>query len=159
MKILKNNFNKDLETNDVSYPRKLVCNMCDSELEYEESDMRMGVYGCMHIDCPLCGEDNLLEDNENNIELTKDNIEFPTHFHHVSTETGAAAICNNKNVKEYIHKAIDYFRKNKEEYNYGGWITGDFYINVHRYSDDKEYTVTVSNNFYEIEIPFEDEDY
>lgn len=159
MKVLKNNFNKDLEINDMPYPRKLVCNMCGSELEYEESDMRMGVYGCMHIDCPLCGEDNLLEDNDNNIELTKDNIEFPIHFHHTSKETGAVDVCNNEMVKEYVRKAIDYFRRNKSEDSYGGHITGNFYINVERNDADEEYTVTVSNNFYDTYIPFEKEDY
>lgn len=159
MKVLKNNFNKGTETSNMPYPRKLVCDMCGSELEYEESDIRVGTYGCIYIDCPLCGEDNLLEDNENNIELTKDNIEFPTHFHHTSKETGAVDVCNNEMVKEYVRKAIDYFRENKYEYSYGGHITGNFYINVERIDTDKEYAVTVSNNFYDTYIPFEKEDY
>ena len=167
MKVLKDNHNKGYEQyfEEIQraiiqpYPRKLVCENCGSELEYEESDLRMGEYGCMHIDCPLCQYNNMLVDNENNIELTVDNIEFPIHFHHVSENTCAVNCCNNGRVKEYLHKAIDYFRKNKDEYDWGGHITGNLYIQVHRYSGDKMYEVTISNDFYSMEIPFEEKDY
>lgn len=164
MKVLKNNYNDGKITAHVTeirnqYPRKLTCDMCDSELEYEKSDIRFGEYGCAYIDCPLCGENNFLEDGENDITLTKYNVEFPTHFHHTSKETGAVDVCNNEMVKEYVCKAIDYFRKNKDEDNYGGHITGNFYISVDRYSEDEEYCVTVSNDFYETYIQFEKEDY
>lgn len=163
MKVLKDNYNEiaTIATNTTNkpYPRELVCENCGSSLEYDEPDLRMGVYGCMHIDCPLCGYGNMIDDNENNTTLTVDNIEFPTHFYHVSKETGAVDICNNECVKEYLHKAIDYFRANKEAYDWGSWITANLYIHVHRYSDDEEYDVIVSNNFYNIHIPFEPEDY
>lgn len=128
-------------------------------MEYEESDLRMGEYGCMYLDCPVCGQDNMLEDNENCITLTVNNIEFPIHFHHISKETGAKDIFTNEEIKPYIRKAICYFRENKEEYDWGGWITGNLYIHVHRYSSDENYTVYASNEFYEAEIPFEEEDY
>lgn len=160
MKVLKNNF--EVVTNstvDKPYPRIYICESCESELEYEESDLRMGEYGYMHLECPCCHHDNMIEDNENNITLTVDNIEFPIHFHHVSKETGAVDCCNNTSVKNYLQKAIKYFRKNKDAYDYGCWITGNFYIHVHRYEGDEQYTVTVSNDFYEIDIPFEEADY
>lgn len=163
MEVLKNNFNKissyTTKINVKPYPRILVCDGCQSELQYEESDMRMGEYGCMHVDCPLCGTENMLEENEKNITLTKDNIAFPMHFHHASKDTGAVDVCNDEMVKKYIKEAINYFRNNKEEYDYGGWISDNFYINIQKYSDDKEYVVTVSNDFYEANIPFEKEDY
>lgn len=163
MKVLKDNYNEitTITTNTIKkpYPRELTCEKCGSSLEYEESDLRMGEYGCMHIDCPLCGYDNMIDDNENNITLTVDNIEFPLHFYHISKETDAVDICNNEHVKSYLRKAIDYFRKNKKEYDWGNWITGNFYIHVHRYSGDEEYQVIVSNDFYGMNIPFEPEDY
>lgn len=159
MKILKDNYEKQYQNK--PYPRKLTCENCRSELQYEESDMRMGAWGCMYIDCPLCGYDNMLDNNEHNITLTVDNIKFPIHFHHVSTETGAVDCCNNETIKEYLRKAIDYFRINKDNHSldYGGHITGNLYINVHRYSSDEVYEVTISNNFYSVDIPFKSQDY
>ena len=163
MKVLKNNYSiaetieytKQIEP----YPRKIVCEKCGSELEYEKTDLKMGVYGCMFVCCPLCGQDNMLEENENNITLTMNNIDYPTHFHHTSKETGAVDCCNNEEIKNYIRKAIDYFRRNKDEYDWGGHITGNLYIQVHRWSGDGQYEITVSNDFYSTEIPFEPEDY
>lgn len=161
MKVLKNNFNEidAISCGFKPYPRTLICENCESELQYEESDMRMGEYGFMYIDCPLCGYDNMLEDNENNITLTFDNIEFPIHFNHVCVENGAVDVCDNEHIKKYLHEAINYFRKNKDEYNWGGHITGNLYINVHRYAGDEMYEITISNNFYNMEIPFQNLDY
>lgn len=165
MKVLKDNYNMteaiDTTMQIEPYPRKITCEKCRSELEYEKSDMNMGEYGLMYVDCPLCGYRNFLDNNENSITLTVDNIEFPVHFHHTSIETGAVDCCDNETIKKYLYKAIDYFRKNKdnESLDYGGHITGNLYINVHRYSGDEDYEVTISNDFYSTNIPFEHQDY
>lgn len=165
MKVLKDNYNEKeyigTPIQNEPYPRKLICEKCRSELQYEETDMRMGAWGCMYVDCPLCGYDNMLDGNEHNITLTVDNIEFPIHFHRTSTETGAVDCCDSETIKKYLYKAIDYFRKNKDEdsLDWGGHITGNLYINVHRYSGDEDYEVTISNDFYSVNIPFEPQDY
>lgn len=166
MKVLKNNYKdnyNEAEHDNTTpqfepYPRKLICEKCSSELEYEKTDMRMGAWGCMYIDCPLCRYDNMLDNNENNITLTVDNIEFPTHFYHTSVETGAVDCSTNENIKQKIHEAINYFRNYKEEYD---WCSqsGNLYIHVHRYEGDEEYAITLSDNFYTMEIPFESQDY
>lgn len=162
MKVLKDNFNNNNnnvnDQNYSNYPRKIFCDECGSELEYEMSDLEMGELGCMHIKCPLCGEYIMLDGNENNITLTADNIEFPTHFFHISKETGAADACNNEEVKKYINKAIAYFRENKNEF---AWYSqcGNLYVAVFRYDGDEEYHVNVSNNYYDSFIPFEAVDY
>lgn len=162
MKVLKDNYNTvQVEESKplAPYPRKLICEKCESELEYDKSDLKIGTYGCVFLNCPLCNHTNMLDDNEESITLTKDNVEFPTHFHHTSVKTGAVDCCDNEHIKEYIQKAIKYFRENKEEYDYGGHITGNLYINVHRWSGDECYEVSVSNDFYDTYIPFESEDY
>ena len=162
MKVLKDNYEKDVkkEIKQIEpYPRKLVCENCNSELEYEKSDLRMGVLGCMFVDCPLCGYDNMIEDNEESIKLTVDNVEFPVHFFHTSKENGAVDCCTNEEIKKNIRKAITYFRKNKEEYDWGGHLYGNLYIHVHRWSGDEMYEITVSNDFYTTDILFEPEDY
>ena len=162
MKVLKNNYNEANIKKEVKqvkpYPRTCLCEECHSELEYEESDLRIGELGLVFLDCPLCGKDNALDDNENSITLTMDNVEFPVHFHHISTETGAVDICNNEKIKERIQKAINYFRQNKEEFVWTG-ESGNLYVAVYRYSGDEDYYVVVSNNYYSTYIDFESEDY
>ncbi len=163
IKILKNNYKKEIIPKEnikvlEPYPRKLVCEGCESELEYDESDLVMGEYGCMFLDCPICGAHNMLEDNEHSITLTVDNIEFPVHFHHVSKETGAIDRASVDEVRSEIKRAINYFRENKEEYSYYTW-SGNLFVMVYRYSGDEEYSVIVSSDFYNMEIPFEEADY
>lgn len=163
MKILNDNYNKTNIKNNANivkpYPRDLICENCESKLKYEEFDLRMGAYGCVYIDCPLCGYDNMLEDNENNTTLTKDNIEFPLHFYHVCEENGAVNCCDNVHIKKYINEAVNYFRTHKDEYDYGGHIIGNLYFHVHRWSGDELYEISIANDFYSMEIPFEEEDY
>ena len=160
MKVLKNNFIEEvyIKENVNPYPREHICDSCGSELEYEKSDLHMGFLGCMYLTCPLCNSENMVEENEGCITLTKDNVEFPTHFWHTSKEAGAVDCCNNEEIKNAINRAINYFRKNKNEYH---WCTctGNLYVSVCRYEGDESYEVTVSNNYYETSIPFEDEDY
>lgn len=160
MKVLKDNYNAiaDGDVKRSTYPRKIDCERCGSELEYEESDLRIGYLGCVFVDCPLCGNDTLIEGNEHEIELTMDNVEFPTHYYHFSTECGAVDCCDNYHVNEYIRQAIEYFRENKDEYIW--WAgTGNLFIMVSRYSGDENYQVTVSGDYYQTELQFEREDY
>ncbi len=161
MKVLKDNFSKtkiqQIEAN--TYPRKTLCEHCSSELEYEKNDIRVGAFGCAYIDCPLCGgEICLYDESDNELTLTRYNIEFPTHFWHTCSERGAVDCCNNKEIKECISRAIDYFRKNKDDYN---WFTacGNLYVNVSRYESDESYDIVVTKDYYETSIPFEEEDY
>lgn len=155
MKVLKDNYNV---ANNMSYPRVTICEKCNSELEYEESDLRIGWLGAVYLDCPLCGCDNMLDEHEGCITLTVDNLEFPTHFHHTCVENGAVDCLNNKEIKECIHKAIKYFREYKDEFVwYIGY--GNLLVAVYRYDGDESYKVVVTNNYYETDIPFEEVDY
>lgn len=140
------------------YPRKHICEWCRSELEYVESDLRIGEFGAVFIDCPCCNKGNLIDGHENEITLTMDNIEFPKHFHHTSKENGAVDICNNVEIREQIQKAIKYFRKNKDAFVWQSEC-GNLYLVVFRYDGDEDYEIILSNNFYSTYIPFEAEDY
>ena len=154
MKVLKNNYKKAEAFPAKYYPRKIICDSCESELEYEKSDVTIGWLGAAYITCPLCGKDVMLD--EDGITLTMDNIEFPTHFNHTSKEN-AVDLCNNKEIKKHIRDAINYFRKNKEEFACESG-SGNLTVHVYRYAGDEEYHVVVSNDYYDTNIPFEEED-
>ena len=162
MKILKNNYqNKKKKENtriNTTYPRKLVCENCESELEYEETDLRMGEYGCMFIDCPLCGCQNMLENNEHNITLTVDTIKFPIPFHHVSVDNGAIERGNTIEVRKELQKAIQYFRQHPDDYVWQTW-SGNLFVMVRKWDGDKVYEVFATTDFYCIDIPFQKVDY
>ena len=42
------------------------------------------------------------------VTLTKDNIEFPTHYHHICTDNGAVDCCDNEHIKKYRKEGIRY---------------------------------------------------
>ena len=155
MKVLKNNFN---ETNNITdYPKAIVCEKCESELEYEKSDLTIGAFGAAYCKCPLCGYDNFIDDEEEAITLTIDNIEFPVHFYHTSKETGAIDITNEE-IKKRIREAVIKLRNFKEE-DYWGVECGNLYLLVTRCEDEESYEITVSKDHYSTYIPFEEEDY
>lgn len=162
MKVLVDNYKKndyvEMNRRIESYPRKMVCECCNSELEYEESDIKIGAFGCAYIACPLCGSTNFVDDSEKELTLTVNNVEFPTHFWHTCKENGAVDCCNNEEIKKYIREGINYFRNNKDDYS---WFTatGNLYIRVDRCDGDESYEVMVTNNYYETSIPFETTDY
>ena len=162
MKVLKNNYEtyetKEEERVVKPYPRTHICDYCRSELEYDKSDLRVGALGAIYLDCPLCRKENMLDDHEDSITLTKDNIEFPTHFWHTSKENGAVDCCTNKEIKKCINVAIDYFRKNKDEF---AWYSasGNLHVTVFRYDGDEIYNVIVTKDYYETDIHFEIEDF
>lgn len=156
MKVLKDNYKTVScieETNN-----KIECEHCTSELEFDNSDIEIGVYGCAFVECPLCRYKNYLDDGENDLELTMHNVEFPVHFYHTCKENGAVNNLDNKQIKECINKAIEYFRNNKDE-NY--WFTafGNMHIHVSRWEGDESYDVVVTGDYYHTLIPFEEEDY
>lgn len=128
MKVIKDNYNES-----TIMPKQLVCEKCKSELQYDESDIHTGVFGCGHITCPLCKHENMLEYDDYNITLTKDNVEFPAHFWHTSAETGAVDVFNNDRIKKEINRAINYFRENKNE---DSWFTQSGNLSLHAYRFD-----------------------
>lgn len=92
------------------------------------------------------------------ITLTKDNIDFPVHFYR--TRTGKVGIkeVTNYEVVDEIKRGIECLRINKNEYY---WFTshGDLFLIIFKYDGDEEYNVLVTRDWYETNIPFEEDDY
>lgn len=159
IKVLKDNSNKVevKEENNITYPLKINCSECDSELEITEEDTYIGWMGARFINCPCCGNEAMIDELDG-ITLTKDNLEFPIHFNRTAKGLRHVVEVNSDEIIEGIKKAITYFREHKEEYY---WYTsyGDLFLIIFRYSGDEEYFVMVTKDFYETYIPFEKEDY
>ena len=160
IKVLKdNNINKKYakEKNNITFPLKIHCSECDSELEITEEDTYIGWLGAKYITCPCCGQEAMVDELDG-ITLTKDNIKFPIHF--IRTTKGLRSVIevdSDEIVKE-IQRGITYCRERKSEHY---WFTshGDFFLIIFRYSGDENYFVMVTKDFYETYIPFEQEDY
>ena len=158
MKVLENRYNAK-EVKEEKIPDVLIihCNECDSELEITENDTHIGWLGARFITCPCCGEESMVDELEG-ITLTKDNLEFPVHFNRtMSGLRNVIEIGANKIIKE-IQDAIMFLRAHKDmDYKYVSY--GDLFVIVFRYEGDENYFVLVTKDFYEVDIPFEKEDY
>lgn len=153
MKII-NNAREEL---DKKYPKKILCEYCASELEYEKDDIHTGFCGLNYITCPVCGKEVELKDEEDFI-LTENNIKFPQHFYHFSKDSGSASVFNEENILKAVKDGIEWLRKNKEEFAYMT-TSGDMFVVVFNFSGDEDYEIYVSKDFYECTIDYGDKDY
>lgn len=157
MRVLKNNYKPCIQKEKQNYPQKCICENCESELEYDKSDINIGEYGCAFVKCPVCGIKTAVDLEEDEFKLTQDNVEFPLHFNHICTPKSKDYF-TNENIKHYIKEYINYLRKSGDYYC-GGWITGNLFLSVTKLSEDEQYIIYTSNDFYETMIPFGKEDY
>lgn len=65
---------------------------------------------------------------------------------------------DNESIEKEICRGIEYLAEHQDEYV---WFTsyGDLWMMVHRLSDDEEYYVVVTKDFYEAYVPFGEDDY
>lgn len=154
MKVLKNNYKKP-EPVKITSSKIDTCEWCESEFEYDKEDIIYKAYGSGYVKCPCCGKDTILEDE--GIDLTIQNLEYPTHFAHTYIGDIARHI-SDEEIKHEITRGIAYFRTHKDEWT---WFTcfGDFYVVIFRMDDDESYEIMVARDFYETSIPFEAQDY
>lgn len=151
MKVLKDNYSAKVQPEKRDKPMKTVCDSCKSELEFTLDDVHHGEYGCAYVTCPLCGCEVVLENEDLDINLTCENLEWPTHFHHINAECGAKDVCDAPTVRAQVASYVEYLRENPSADYVGGWITGNLFVIVTREdaSEPDNYIVYVSNDFYE----------
>ena len=146
--------NKEKEKS-ISWPQKVVCEYCETELEIDKEDIIIGVLGMPYIKCPVCKRmANVMDYGIDGIDITKDNIEFPRHFFHSIDGVDLT----NDEIREYIGHGIEYFRRNPDSFCYETG-TGNTHIMINNYSGDKNYYVVVTKDYYDTFIPYEAEDY
>lgn len=158
MRVIENRYNKkqSSRSSDDVKKLKIICDKCDSVLEVIPEDSHIGWLGARFVTCPCCGKETMVEQLDG-ITLTKDNIEFPKHFLRSNKNMGCKEM-SIESILDEIRCAIEFFRENKDEFaiELG---TGDAGIHVYRYTEDEEYRVVVTRDWYETCIPFATEDY
>lgn len=150
MIVLKDKYNHATQEEPKSNTYKIICENCDSELEVEDDDIKVGTYGMGYVVCPCCGEETYSDELSDYFSLTKDNLEFPTHY---STFSNGKKI-DDDTINKWVKECIEKFDHNDEN----DWCkftgSGDTMVFVFKFDEDKEYNVYVCKNYYETLIPF-----
>ena len=110
MKVIKKN---EVETSE--YPKRIVCEHCGAELEYDRDDEFVGLWGMKCITCPECNEDCFVSDHR---------VEPPnwkTTFDHTNSDSAVAI--DDEEIQEMVDKC--YERLMSPE-----WEAGEFYITM-----------------------------
>lgn len=152
MIVLKDKYNHVKQKQGESKPKtyKITCEHCDSELVVEDDDIQVGAYGAGYVVCPCCGEETYADELADYFPLTKDNVEFPTHYY--SFNNGVHI--DDDTINKWVKKCIEKFDPNDEN----DWCrftgSGNTMVFVSKLDEDEEYDVYVCKNYYETFIPF-----
>ena len=134
MKVIKKN---EVETSE--YPKRIVCEHCDAELEYDKDDEFIGQWGMKCITCPECNEDCFVSDHR---------VEPPnwkTTFDHVNSAT--AKELKNEDIQEYIDNCYKYLMNEAKPGDFYMTGSGDTMVFGFRYEDTVDLYVT--RDYYE----------
>lgn len=131
--------------------RIVRCEDCDTKIQYEKEDIKYREFGIPYLKCPVCNKDINL-DNEEDLKLNFDNIEYPIHFHSFDSKKNAVEI-NNKEINISIKRLLNKI-KNEEDGNFLYEGGGNTIVFVMKYED--RYDIFVCPNYYEGQIFRED---
>ena len=85
MRVIKSN------NTEPKWPKRVMCENCQAELEIEESDVFVGEFGCYMFKCPCCGRKVALDDIERDTPPT-----FKQTFLHIYDDKSN----NTKHIKD-----------------------------------------------------------
>lgn len=134
MKVINRN-----ETKEADYPKRIICDHCGAELEYDKDDEFIGQWGIRVVCCPECMGDVFVSDHR---------IEPPNWkatFDHINSAT--AKELKNEEIQEYIDNCYKFLMneaKPGDSYMTG---SGDTMVFGFRYEDTVDLYVT--RDFYE----------
>lgn len=134
MKVIKKN---EVETSE--YPKRIVCDHCDAELEYDKDDEFIGLWGMKCITCPECNEDCFISDHR---------VEPPNWkvtFDHINSAT--AKELKNEDIQEYIDNCYKYLMNEAKPGDFYMTGSGDTMVFGFRYEDTVDLYVT--RDYYE----------
>lgn len=129
MKVISRN-----ETKEADYPKRIICDHCGAELEYDKDDEFIGQWGIRAVCCPECMKDVFVSDHR---------IESPNWkatFDHINSAT--AKELKNEEIQEYIDNCYKFLMneaKPGDSYMTG---SGDTMVFGFRYEDTVDLYVT-----------------
>ena len=123
------------------WPKRVMCENCQAELEIEENDVFVGEFGCYLFECPCCGREVAIDD----IERDTPPIFRKTFFHYSATKDGTVQskhIPDNE-VQEMIDKCVHrLISEDVEAGEYTMEATGDTAVYAFKYEDCMDIIVT-----------------
>ena len=131
--------------------RIVRCENCDTKIQYEKEDIKYGEFGFPYLKCPVCNK-NINLDNEEDLKLNFNNIEYPIHFHQFNSKKNAVEI-DNKQINIWIKELLNRI-KNEEDGNFLFKGSGNTIVFVIKCEDS--YDIFVCPNYYEGHIFRED---
>ena len=135
MKVIKKN---EVETSE--YPKRIVCEHCGAELEYDKDDEFVGLWGMKCITCPECNEDCFVSDHR---------VEPPNWkvtFDHTNSDSAVAI--DDEEIQEYIDKC--YAKLTSDEWKPGDhYLTGSGDMMIFGVKYEDEIRVFVTKDYYE----------
>lgn len=135
MKVIKKN---EVETSE--YPKRIVCEHCGAELEYDKDDEFVGLWGMKCITCPECNEDCFVSDHR---------VEPPNWkvtFDHTNSDSAVAI--DDEEIQKYIDKC--YAKLTSDEWKPGDhYLTGSGDTMIFGVKYEDEIRVFVTRDYYE----------
>ena len=134
MKVISRNENKEAD-----YPKRIICDHCGAELEYNEEDEFIEMWGMKCITCTECMKDVFVSDHR---------VEPPNWkatFDHINSAT--AKELKNEDIQEYIDSCYKYLMNEAKPGDFYMTGSGDTMVFGFRYEDTVDLYVT--KDFYE----------
>ena len=139
MRIISQNV-KDAQA---EWPKRVMCENCQAELEVDESDAYVGEFGCHLFKCPCCGREVVIDGIKRDTPPT-----FTKTFWHTYVGKDKVFHVDNDDIQEMINKCVRLLVSDEAE-------VGDFTVDTHgdaivyafKYADCIE--ILVTQNFYE----------
>ena len=134
MKVINRN-----ETKEADYPKRIICDHCGAELEYDKDDEFVGQWGMRSVSCPECMGDVFVSDHR---------IEPPNWkatFDHVNSATEKEL--KNEEIQEYIDNCYKFLMNEAKPGDFYMTGSGDTMVFGFRYEDTVDLYVT--RDYYE----------
>lgn len=110
-------------------PKSIICESCQAELEYEDSDLIVGLFGCKGFECPECGDFIFCSDR------VSEPI-YPTTFYKPRNPVELEDNEVNEMLQDVIAKL-----KNQEVGEFSFCATGDTTVIGLKFEDEDDYYV------------------
>jgi DNA-directed RNA polymerase subunit M/transcription elongation factor TFIIS len=153
MRIINNTKDESITKENPKFPMRVICEHCESEIEVDEKDVKIGEFGLYKFTCPVCGKESFVDDE--GLTLTTENLKFPDHYH--SSFNGVNI--SNEEIDKMVKDCIKRLRETNDKTVYSTFTEcGNTYVAVNRYDGDQVFNVVVSKDYYETDVPFTEED-